>query len=906
MEYDFKSLEAKWQAYWEQNDTFKVEIAIKEKFYVLDMFPYPSGEGLHLGHVLCFTATDIIARYKKLCGFNVLHPMGFDAFGLPAEQFAIETGQHPEVTTKNNVANFKRQLKRLGFYYDWDREINTSSPDFYKWTQWIFIKLFNSWYNPESNKAEPIASLIKRIERDGEKTISAADWAKRSDVDREEILSRYRLAYLSDAWVNWCPSLGTVLANEEVVNGVSERGGYPVERRLMKQWSLRITSYADRLLDDISDLDWTDSIKDSQRNWIGKSSGMEIDFKFASVDRSVTVFSTRPETLFGVTFLVLAPENPLVTIIATSDQQSAVIDYLAYTKTRTDRERMSETKKVSGVFTGQYAIHPLTNAKIPVYTSDYVLSTYGTGAVMGVPAHDERDLLFASKFDLPIIEVIQGYNTDDEVLINSDFINALKPAEARKQISSYIEEQGLGKKKINFKIRDAVFGRQRYWGEPIPVFYQDGVPKTLDNSELPLILPEIDKYLPTIDGYPPLGRAENWAYLNKVTGDKYPYELTTMPGWAGSSWYFLRYLDPHNINKIVGTKELDYWNNVDVYLGGSEHTTGHLIYFRFFTKFLFDLGYLNFTEPAKKLINQGMILGRSNFVFRIKDTNTFVSYGLKETYDTTALHVDITLVQNDILNVEKFRQWRKDFANAEFILEDGLYRCSYEYEKMSKSKYNVVSPDTIVNQYGADTLRLYIMFIGPIELTKPWNSDGIGGVVRFLRKVWNLFYAEGTLIVEDREPSVRELEIINTAKKKIRDYLDNNSFNTCVSSLMICVNDLNEVNSHNRIILSQLLILLSPFAPYITEELWCGLGNTSSIIESSFPAIEEKYLTKKTFNYPVSINGKVRANIEVEADMEEDSMTRIALSHPIILKWTEGKQPRKIIFVKEKILNIVV
>lgn len=904
-EYNFKSIESKWQSYWEQNKTFKTEENGQEKCYVLDMFPYPSGEGLHLGHILCFTATDIIARYKKLMGYNVLHPMGYDAFGLPAEQHAIETGQHPETTTVRNINNFRRQLKTLGYFYDWDREVSTADPSFYHWTQWIFLQLFQCWYNPVTDKAESIDTLVSEIEKGAffhnGSLLPKETWAGYSEEEKEALLSQYRLAYLSDAWVNWCPALGTVLANEEVINGLSERGGYPVEKKLMRQWSLRVTAYAERLLNGLQSLDWTDSIKEAQRNWIGKSTGADIEFKLADGEHVMKVFTTRPDTIFGVTFMVVAPENSLVDLITTPAQRAEVDKYLDYVNSRSERDRISETRKVTGVFTGAYALHPITGDKVPVYASEYVLNSYGTGMIMAVPSDDERDKAFAEHFGLPVVDVVDEHNR----IINSDFLTGLPIEEAKEKIIGRLAEMGVGKKKVNFRIRDAVFGRQRYWGEPIPIYYKKGLPQPLPEDRLPLLLPEIEKYLPTEDGDPPLGRAKNWQYTD-ADGNSYPYELTTMPGWAGSSWYYLRYLDPRNEQRFAAQDKVDYWRNVDIYLGGAEHTTGHLIYFRFWTKFLKDLGYLSFDEPAQMLINQGMILGRSNFVYRIKDSNTFVSHGLKDEHETTALRVDVSLVNNDVLDVDKFRQWRSDFAGADFLLEDGSYICGFENEKMSKSKYNVVSPDTLVNQYGADTLRLYIMFLGPIELTKPWNTQGIEGIVRFLKRTWSLFYREGSLLVTDEKPTPKEYKAINIAKKKLRDYLKINSFNTCVSALMICVNELTDLKCSKKEILSELVILLSPFAPHLAEELWQVLSHTGSILNARFPEVEESYLADAAFNYPISVNGKVRANIEMDLELSEEEVLKTVLANPAIAKWVGEAKPKKTIFVKGKIVNIVV
>ena len=935
MEYNFKEIEQKWQSYWASRKTFKTELkSDKPKYYVLDMFPYPSGAGLHVGHPLGYIASDIFARYKRLKGFNVLHPMGYDSFGLPAEQYAIQTGQHPEITTKTNIARYREQLDKIGFSFDWDREVRTSDPKYYKWTQWIFIQLFNSWYNPETSKAEPIATLIPQLK----------NFETLSEKEQSDLLLQYRLAFLSDTMVNWCPALGTVLANEEVKDGVSERGGYPVERKLMKQWSLRITAYAERLLNDLEYIDWTDSIKEAQRNWIGKSEGTSLLFQIENSNEQIEVFTTRPDTIFGVSFLTLAPEHELVNMITTSAQKIYVDEYVTLSKKRSDRERMADVKKISGVFTGAYALHPFSGKKIPVWVGDYVLAGYGTGAVMAVPGHDSRDFAFAKQFELPIIEVVRGgdlnlasYDAKEGTLINSDFLDGLEVNVATKKAISVIEEKGLGKGKTNYRLRDAIFGRQRYWGEPIPVYYKDGLPKVLDESELPLILPEVDKYLPTETGEPPLARAStSW----KKNGN-FDYEYSTMPGWAGSSWYFLRYMDANNDEEFISKQAAEYWQNVDLYIGGAEHATGHLLYVRFWTKFLYDLGLIPVIEPAKKLINQGMIQGVSSFVYRSNATNSFVSYHLiKDQFDKTSieeleklasspnakdeiisawqnssyhkygkvtpLHVDVNLVDNNILDIEAFRNWREEYKQAEFILEDGKYICGSEVEKMSKSKWNVVSPDDMVAQYGADCLRLYEMFLGPLELSKPWNTNGITGVSNFMRKLWRLYHDGDIYNVSDEEANKAELKTLHKTIKKINYDIENFSFNTSVSNFMICVNELTELKCNKRAILEPLAILIAPYAPHIAEELWSKLGHSESITYANFPECNESYLVETSFSYPISLNGKTKFNYEFDLSITKEELEKAVMSLDQTIKILDGKAPKKVIVVHQKIVNIVV
>jgi leucyl-tRNA synthetase len=923
MEYHFKDIEKKWQAFWAANKTFKAEdSSAKPKYYVLDMFPYPSGAGLHVGHPLGYIASDIVARYKRHKGFNVLHPMGYDSFGLPAEQYAIQTGQHPAITTEQNINRYRDQLDKIGFSFDWDREVRTSDPAYYKWTQWIFIEIFNSWYNKTSNKTEKIDSLISEFEKNGNtkvnavcdddvKQFSAGDWKAFTEKEKSDVLMTYRIAYLGEAYVNWCPALGTVLANDEVKDGVSERGGHPVERKLMKQWSMRITAYAQRLLDGLDTLDWTESLKETQRYWIGRSEGTSLKFKIHKLDKSIEVFTTRPDTIFGVSFVTLAPEHELVAQLTTADQKAKVEDYVVKAKNRSERERQADVNKVTGVPTGSFVEHPFTGKLIPIWVGDYVLAGYGTGAVMAVPAHDERDFKFAKHFGLPLPQVIapskehdlnkDAWGEKEGKLINSDFLDGLEVKDAIKKAIEEIEKKNIGKGKINYRLRDAVFGRQRYWGEPIPIYYKNDIPYALSENELPLVLPEVDKYLPTEDGEPPLARANNWKYKGE-----FAYEHSTMPGWAGSSWYFLRYMDAKNTNGIADKKLLDYWKNVDLYIGGSEHGTGHLLYVRFWTKVLKDLGYINVEEPAQKLINQGMIQGRSNFVYRVKGENKYVSFGLIEKYETTKLHVDVNIVENDILNIELFKKLKNsaldNSANAEFILEDGKYICSHDVEKMSKSKWNVVSPDDICEKFGADTLRLYEMFLGPLEQSKPWNTNGITGVSGFLKKLWRLC-VNGT---SEDAPSKAELKALHATIKKITEDIERFSFNTSVSNFMICVNELTDLKCNKRSVLEPLLILISPYAPHITEELWSVLGHKQSIAFEKFPEFNPAFLVEDNFNYPVSFNGKMRFNIELPTTLSPSEIEKIVLEHENSQKYLEGKAPKKVIVVPKKIVNIVV
>jgi leucyl-tRNA synthetase len=1124
MEYNFRETEQKWQKYWAEKKTFKAKnISDKPKYYVLDMFPYPSGAGLHVGHPLGYIASDIFARYKRLKGFNVLHPMGYDSFGLPAEQYAIQTGQHPEITTKTNIARYREQLDKIGFSFDWDREVRTSNPEYYKWTQWIFIQLFNSWYNPETNKAENISTLIEKF-RNGSLSFGEG-WGEAfdnlSEKEQSEILLEYRLAFLSDTMVNWCPQLGTVLANEEVKDGVSERGGYPVERKLMKQWSLRITTYAERLLNDLDGIDWTESIKEAQRNWIGRSEGTSLRFSltptpspkqrgtqpgyqtankkfweqlkdyskenrqnpteaelllwekvrdnrlgfkirrqhaigqfiadFVCLDKKliievdgeihnhqqdydegrtylleelgynvirfsnetikekidwacteiinalntplsfgegaggeafIEVFTTRPDTIFGVSFVTLAPEHELVAQLTTAEQKNAVEEYIVFAKNRSERERMADVKKITGVFTGSYVIHPFTGKQIPIWIGDYVLAGYGTGAVMAVPAHDSRDYAFAKHFGLDIIKVIEpngspsleekglgdeaSYDAKEGKLINSDFLNGLEVKAAMKKAIAAIEEKGLGKGKINYRLRDAIFGRQRYWGEPIPVYYKNGIPHVLNENELPLLLPEVDKYLPTEDGEPPLARAKEWAYTPSPSerglgGEAYPYEHSTMPGWAGSSWYYLRYMDAHNDTALASKQAIDYWQNIDLYIGGSEHATGHLLYVRFWTKFLYDLGIISFQEPAKKLINQGMIQGRSNFVYRLSwsgamdsdrafvSPNIFISKNIHEKFlandsetvklitnfakkmlpdngnglpfpsSSTSLHVDVNIVYNDILDTEAFKKWREEYKDAVFITEENDdYICGHEVEKMSKSKWNVVSPDLMVEQYGADCLRLYEMFLGPLELSKPWNTNGITGVSNFIRKLWRLYHSAdwnvspllrrgaGGEVFSDEPATKAELKVLHKTIKKIITDIEGFSFNTSVSNFMICVNELTELKCNKREVLEPLAIIIAPYAPHIAEELWSKLGHTESITYAQFPECKEEYLIENTFSYPVSFNGKTRFFHELERSIPKEDVEKLVLELEQTQKYLEGKAPKKVIVVPNKIVNIVI
>jgi leucyl-tRNA synthetase len=927
MGYDFNSIEKKWQKYWSENKVFKVDIdKTKPKYYVLDMFPYPSGAGLHVGHPLGYIASDIYARYKRQKGFNVLHPMGYDAYGLPAEQYAIQTGTHPAITTEKNIKRYREQLDKIGFSFDWDREVRTNDPKYFKWTQWTFIQLFKSWYNKKTDKAEPITGLIEEFEKNGNAGIEAAttqeeiftaqEWKAMSEKEQQEILMNYRIAYQSKTMVNWCPALGTVLANDEVKDGLSERGGHPVERKMMKQWLLRISAYAQRLLDGLDKIDWTDSLKEIQRNWIGRSEGASVIFPVKDHNDTIEVFTTRPDTLWGATFMVLAPEHELVEKITTPEQKEKVEKYVTWAKNRSERERMTEVKNVTGEFTGAYGINPLTGQEIPIWIADYVLSGYGTGAIMAVPAHDSRDFAFAKHFGLPIIQVVikegeeptdpstweESYDSKDGIMINSGFITGMKVKDAIREVIKRIEEMGIGKGTVNYRLRDAIFSRQRYWGEPFPIYYKDGIPYTLDESELPLELPEVDKYLPTEDGEPPLARAKNWK-----TKEGYPLETNTMPGFAGSSGYYLRYMDPHNDREYFSKEAVEYWRNVDLYLGGDEHGTGHLIYARFWNKFLYDIGLAVEDEPFKKLINQGKIQGRSSFVYRIQGTNKFVSYNLKKDYDTQALHVDIDMVDGDVLDIEKFRSWRPEFADAEFILEDGKYICGHEIEKMSKSKHNVQNPDDLIDRYGADTLRLYEMFLGPLDQDKPWDTKGIEGVYRFLKKLWRLYFDENDqLIVTDEKATDAELKVLHKTIKKIEHDIEHFSFNTGVSAFMIAVNELNDLKCHKREILEPLAVILSSYAPHIAEELWHALGNETTITYADFPKWEEKYLKENTFTYPVSFNGKTRFKLELPADMSKEEVEKAALEAKESQKWLEGKTVRKVIVVPKRIINIVV
>ncbi|MBK0383397.1 leucine--tRNA ligase [Pedobacter sp. SD-b] len=950
MDYQFKQIEKDWQKFWAENKTFKAEVdKSKPKFYVLDMFPYPSGAGLHVGHPLGYIASDIFARYKRLKGFNVLHPMGYDSFGLPAEQYAIQTGQHPAKTTEENINRYRQQLDNLGFSFDWSKEVRTSSPEYYKWTQWIFMQLFDSWYNKDTDKAEPISTLIAKLETIPSEQINAvcdedvlsllpSDWNAFSAEEKQAELLKYRLTFLKESTVNWCAALGTVLANDEVKDGFSERGGHPVEQKKMMQWSMRISAYAERLLQGLNDIDWPEPLKEMQRNWIGKSVGAMVRFGLEGVKGSVVgsrktagnglqtssfieVFTTRVDTLYGVSFLVIAPEHELVASLTTPEQKADIDAYILATKKKSELDRMSDVKTVSGAFTGSYAINPLSGEKVPVWIADYVLAGYGTGAVMAVPSGDQRDYLFAKKFDLPILQILDSQKIDKEAdptkegkYINSGIINGMGYQEATQTIISKLKELGMGYGKINYRMRDAIFGRQRYWGEPVPVYFKparsaggNGLPYLIKEEELPLLLPEVDKYLPTESGEPPLGRAKDWKYQ-----DEYEYELSTMPGWAGSSWYWYRYMDAKNDEAFADIDKIVYWKDVDLYIGGNEHATGHLLYSRFWNKFLKDLGYVTEEEPFKKLINQGMIQGRSNFVYRVNDaegkgTNQFVSYGLKEDYLTSALHVDVNIVENDVLDIEKFKASREEYANAEFILENGKYLCGSEVEKMSKSKFNVVNPDDLVERYGADTLRMYEMFLGPLEQSKPWNTNGIEGVFKFLRKFWKLFHDENfNFSVSDDAPSKVELKALHKIIKKVEDDIERFSFNTSVSSFMIAVNELTDLKCNKRAILQDLVIILSPYAPHICEELWQLLGNKAGTLSFvPYPVFNPEYLIENEFDYPVSINGKTKTNINLPLTLEPKEVEEIVLKEETITKYFDGKYPKKVIVVKGRIINIV-
>ena len=922
MEYNHKEIESRWQRYWKENKIYKTEIdKDRPKYYVLDMFPYPSGAGLHVGHPLGYIASDIYSRYKRLNGFNVLHPMGFDAYGLPAEQYAIQTGQHPEVTTRENIARYCSQLDKIGFCYDWDRSIRTCDPQYYKWTQWAFIKMFNHYYDIDGQRARPISELIDHFAEKGTEGLNVAsgkdmeftagEWNAMDSKQRSDTLMNYRIAYLGNTMVNWCPKLGTVLANDEVSEGVSIRGGYPVEQKLMYQWCLRVSAYAQRLLDGLDSINWSESLKETQRNWIGRSEGAEMRFPLADKDIELEIFTTRADTIFGVTFMVLAPESSYVDIVTTDECREDVKGYIESIKHKTERERMID-KKVTGVFSGSYAVNPVTGKQIPIWISDYVLAGYGTGAIMAVPAHDSRDYAFARHFGLPVIPLIEGadvsegsFDAKSGRMINSSNseldLNGMEVKDAVAATKRYIEEKGIGRVKVNYRLRDAIFSRQRYWGEPFPVYYKDGIPEMLDESKLPLLLPEVDKFLPTETGEPPLGRAKDWC-----TEDGYQFELCTMPGFAGSSAYYLRYMDPDNDNALVSAEADSYWRNVDLYIGGIEHATGHLIYSRFWNKFLYDIGVVVEDEPFKKLVNQGMIQGRSNFVYRIKDTNTFVSYGLKGGYDVTPIHVDVNIVDNDRLDLDRFRAWRPEFNDAEFRLEDGKYICGWAIEKMSKSMFNVVNPDDIVERYGADTVRLYEMFLGPLEQSKPWDTNGIDGVNRFLKKLWGLFYKGDSIVVDSNEPSRDNLKSLHKLIKKVSADIEAFSFNTSISAFMICVNELNSQKCRSREVLSKLLVVLAPFAPHITEELWHAIGYDYTICDAQWPSFNEEYLKEDTVTYAVSFNGKARFNISVAADTPREEVERIALENENAAKWIEGKTIRKIIVVPNKIVNVVV
>ncbi|KQS31573.1 leucine--tRNA ligase [Dyadobacter sp. Leaf189] len=958
-EYSHREIEQKWQQYWQANETYKVSNnAEQPKFYVLDMFPYPSGAGLHVGHPLGYIASDIYSRYKRLKGFNVLHPMGFDSFGLPAEQYAIQTGQHPAITTEQNIARYIEQLRNLGLSYDWSREVRTSDPSYYKWTQWIFRELFNSWYNNDTDQAESIDTLTEQFSQSGNSSVNApcdedtpsftaAEWNAWSEEEQYKMTLKYRLTYVADATVNWCAGLGSVLSNDEVKDGVSERGGFPVVQKSMRQWMMRITAYSQRLLDGLDTVEWTDSLKEQQRNWIGRSVGALVRFELfdkgnkgrmeeredgvgtnpsspsslSSPSSFIEVFTTRVDTIYGVTFMVIAPEHELVDQITTPEQRADIDAYIAMTQKKSERDRMSDVKTVSGAFTGAYVINPFSGEKVPVYIADYVLAGYGTGAVMAVPSGDQRDWNFAKHFDLPIVPILdaqkdietQADNTKEGRYINSGIINGLTFHEANKVLIQWLEEKGLGKGKINYRLRDAVFSRQRYWGEPVPVFYKnssDGtpLPYLMDESELPLNLPDVDKYLPTESGEPPLGRAQDWMH-----GSGNAYELSTMPGWAGSSWYWYRYMDPKNESAFASREAIDYWQNVDLYVGGTEHATGHLLYSRFWNKFLKDKGYVPQEEPFKKLINQGMIQGRSNFVYRVKSDDyknpTFVSAGLKDQYEVSALHVDVNIVQSDVLDIERFKATRADIGaeNAVFILEDGKYVCGVEVEKMSKSKFNVVNPDDIVDKYGADTLRLYEMFLGPLDQAKPWNTNGIDGTYRFIRKLWRLFYNDnGQFLVKDIPAKPEELKILHKTIKKIEEDIENFSFNTGVSAFMVCVNELSSLKCQSKAVLQELIVLISPYAPHIAEELWAALGNEAGgVSKGAFPKWEQQHVTDAVFEYPVQINGKVRISLPFPLDTPSAEVEQEVLANETVQKWMEGKPAKKVIVVPKRIVNVV-
>ena len=943
MEYNYKDIEQRWQNYWRENNVYKTSIdASRPKFYVLDMFPYPSGAGLHVGHPLGYIASDIYSRYKRLQGFNVLHPMGYDAYGLPAEQYAIQTGQHPEVTTVKNIARYREQLDKIGFCYDWDREVRTCDPGYYHWTQWAFQKMFGSYYDNALQKTQPIENLIAHLAAHGteglnaacseEITLTADEWNAMDEKQQADTLMNWRIAFLGETMVNWCPKLGTVLANDEVIDGLSARGGYPVVQQKMRQWCLRVSAYSQRLLDGLDSLDWTDSIKETQRNWIGRSEGAEIEFQVKDSDKHFTIFTTRADTMFGVTFMVLAPESELVAELTTAAQKAEVDAYLDQVKKRTERERMID-KKVTGVFTGSYAINPFTGEANPIWVSDYVLSGYGTGAIMAVPAHDSRDYAFAKHFGLPIVPLVEGCDVSEEsfdakegIVTNSprldakpyvDFsLNGLTIKEAIAATKQYVKEHNLGRVKVNYRLRDAIFSRQRYWGEPFPVYYRNGIATMIPEECLPLLLPEVDKFLPTETGEPPLGNATVWAWdeVNKkvVENSKidnvtvFPIELFTMPGFAGSSAYYLRYMDPHNDKALVSQQACEYWQNVDLYIGGTEHATGHLIYSRFWNKFLKDYGYSASEEPFKKLINQGMIQGRSNFVYRIKDTNTFVSAGLKDGYDVTPLHVDVNIVANDVLDIDRFRAWQPQFADAEFILEDGRYICGWAVEKMSKSMFNVVNPDDIVERYGADTLRLYEMFLGPLEQSKPWDTNGIDGVNRFLKRLWSQFFKGDQMMLQDGNPSAEALKSLHKLIKKVTWDIEHFSFNTSIAAFMICLNELSAMKCNSKAIYEEFVVLLAPFTPHISEELWHTLGHDTTVCDAKWPVCNEEYLKEASVKYTVSYNGKPRYNIEVPTGTDKAEVERVALADANAARWLDGKTPKKVIVVPNKIVNIVI
>ena len=936
MFYDHQKIESFWQNFWEKNKTFKTsDVTEKPKYYVLDMFPYPSGAGLHVGHPLGYIASDIYARYKRHEGFNVLHPVGYDSFGLPAEQYAIQTGQHPAITTEENITRYEEQMRRIGFSFDWSREVRTSNSSYYKWTQWIFIQLFDSWYNKISDKAEPIETLIHLFKENGSSEVSAfqnkqlkfsaQEWSNFSEIEQQEILLNYRLAFRAETTVNWCPGLGTVLANDEVKEGKSERGGFPVFQKKMLQWSMRITAYSERLLQGLQNLDWPQPLKDSQEYWIGKSVGAKVSFNIENSNEKISVFTTRPDTIFGATFIVLAPENPLVKILTTENQKREVENYIQETSKKTERDRMSDVKNVSGAFTGSFAENPFTEVKIPIYISDYVLMGYGTGAVMAVPAHDERDHRFAKKFGLHIVNVIkndlnvqeESFDSKDSVCVNSEFLDGLNYEEAKTLIIAEIEKKDIGHGTTNYRQRDAIFSRQRYWGEPVPVYYKNGMPYSLPISALPLELPEVEKYLPTEDGDPPLGNAKNFGWdeanekiaaTNLIDNENiFPLELSTMPGWAGSSWYFLRYMDPENSEIFVDKDLADYWGQVDLYIGGSEHATGHLLYSRFWNMFLKDRGLVSFEEPFKKLINQGMILGMSAFVLRREERNDFVSRNLAKNDSVQKIHVDVSLLKGgtDELDIEKFKKWRTEFAEAEFILEDGKYICEREVEKMSKSKYNVVNPDDICDEYGADCLRLYEMFLGPLEQSKPWNTQGLSGVYGFLKKFYNLYFKEDSFEISEVEPTSEEYKVLHTLIKKVVSDIANFSFNTSVSSFMIAVNEFQKLKTNKRKILEPLAIVISPYAPHICEELWRNLGHQKSIEFENFPIFEEKYLIEDEFHYPVSFNGKMKFKLSLPTDFQIKQIEESAMKDERVLQQLSGSSPKKIIIVPNKIINIV-